>query len=99
MRDNFYSSIPWLKVRAKVLKRDNYCCVLCNTSVHGKGMARVDHYPHTRRERPDIALDMHNLRSLCPSCDNLQSHARGQRFGHAAKAQVGEDGFTDAWRG
>ena len=98
MKDNFYSSKPWLKVRAKVLKRDNYACVLCTASVYGKGMARVDHYPHSRRQRPDEALNTDNLRTLCARCDNLQSIARGQRFGYAEKEEVGLDGYTGAWR-
>jgi 5-methylcytosine-specific restriction endonuclease McrA len=98
MHDGFYSSKPWLKVRAKVLKRDGYKCVLCGESVHGKGMARVDHYPHSRRDRPDLALVMENLRTLDSKCDNLQSIARGQRFNLAPKDEINSEGYPESWR-
>lgn len=97
MADNFYSSTAWLKARAKVLKRDNYTCVLCGASVHGKGIARVDHYPFSRKERPDLALDINNLRTLDFRCDNMQSIARGQRFGLPPVEGVNEDGYPKDW--
>ncbi len=96
MADNFYSSTAWLKARAKVLKRDNYSCVLCNTSVHGKGASRVDHI-QARRDYPDLALNVSNLRTLCVTCDNMQSIDRGQRFGLPPVEGVNEDGYPARW--
>ena len=96
--DSFYSSKPWFKTRSKVLKRDEYRCVLCNDSVYGKGMARIDHYPHSKKDRPDLALDMNNLRTLCAKCDNIQSTARGHRAKENAVEGVDEDGYPDRWK-
>jgi 5-methylcytosine-specific restriction endonuclease McrA len=98
MADNFYTSKAWFKVRAKVLKRDGHVCVLCHDSVYGKGMARIDHYPHSRKDRPDLALSMENLRTLCSKCDNIQSHARGQRFGYRDVTEVNGDGYPAEWQ-
>jgi 5-methylcytosine-specific restriction endonuclease McrA len=95
--DGFYLSKPWFKVRAKVLKRDGYKCVLCGESVFGKGMARVDHIK-ARREHPELSLAMENLRSLCVKCDQMQSIARGQRFGFAPKLEIDDNGYPEDWR-
>ena len=68
--DGFYSSRPWFKVRAKVLKRDGYRCRMCGAAVAGPYAASVDHII-PRRLRPDLALDMSNLQTLCTvSCHN-----------------------------
>jgi 5-methylcytosine-specific restriction endonuclease McrA len=98
MTDSFYLSKPWFKARAKVLKRDNYQCVICNNSVYGKGAARIDHYPHSKKDRPDLALEISNLRTLCVQCDQMQSIGRGQRFNLPPKEDIDEEGYPQDWR-
>jgi len=49
---------------------------VCGVSVPGKGESRVDHIK-TRRDRPDLALVLGNLRTLCASCDNQAHREKG----------------------
>jgi len=72
----FYNRKRWHDVRQIVLLRDNWHCVICNTKVRGKREAVVDH-KLPRSIRPDLALDLDNLRTLCVVCHN-QSHAEKQ---------------------
>lgn len=67
--DPFYVSTPWLRLRRLALIRDNWCCRHCGISVRGKGKARVDHIL-ARSQYPELELDLDNLQSLCPPCDN-----------------------------
>jgi 5-methylcytosine-specific restriction endonuclease McrA len=57
--DPFYSSTAWKKVRAKARARDGGC-VVCGATV---GLD-VDHIVPWQ-QRPDLALDLTNLRTLC----------------------------------
>jgi len=82
--DPFYRSKAWLGVRAQALKRDGYRCVICGADVRGKGQSRVDHI-EPRRLRPDLALALSNLRTLCPTCDN-QGH-REKRGGGVSRIE------------
>lgn len=70
--DPFYLSPEWRAVRLRVLRRDGHRCVVCRKDVSPPGAARVDHIL-PRRQRPDLALDESNLRTLCAYHDN-QSH-------------------------
>jgi uncharacterized protein (TIGR02646 family) len=70
--DPFYTSTEWKRLRAAILKRDGYRCVVCKCDVSGKGQARVDHIK-PRKTHPELALDPSNLRTLCSDHDN-QSH-------------------------
>ncbi|MFD2234812.1 HNH endonuclease [Phaeospirillum tilakii] len=85
--DPFYRSRAWVALRAQALKRDGYRCVVCGSDVRAKGQSRVDHIL-PRRQRPDLALALSNLRTLCSICDN-QSH-REKRTG----AQGREERFV-----
>lgn len=84
--DPFYTSMAWRKVRAAVLRRDDYRCVICRYDVSASGAARVDHI--IRRSDGGADLDMDNLRTLCTVHDR-QSHrektssstSRIERFG------------------
>lgn len=99
-KDNFYSSLEWLKVRAQVLKRDNYRCVRCGADVRGKGKARVDHIKE-RKKFPALALVLSNLRTLCITCDGRRHRdkgraaleARGVRINRPERQATGPDGL------
>lgn len=72
-KDPFYRSSAWWKVRQKVMQRDRFTCTNCGADVRGKGEGRVDHIL-PRKDRPDLALDEGNLRTLCVACDNARHH-------------------------
>lgn len=71
--DKFYSSKAWFKVRAQALKRDGYVCQMCGKDIRGKGIGIVDHII-MRKKRPDLALSLGNLQSLCktPCHDSIK---------------------------
>ena len=71
-RHPVYHTHRWRIVRALVLKRDGYRCVVCGQLVHQAYMARVDHIKPVDTH-PELAFDLNNLRTLCTRCDN-QSH-------------------------
>ena len=96
MTDPFYKTKDWYRARAKTLLRDNYACVFCGASVRGKRQSRVDHIL-PRADRPDLALDLGNLRTLCPSCDNKRHAEKGRRG--ADWPTVDHTGFPANWRG
>lgn len=63
----FYKTKAWHRIRVKVLIRDGYRCRMCGADVHGKHAAQVDH-KIPRHKRPDLALAMSNLQTLCTRC-------------------------------
>jgi 5-methylcytosine-specific restriction endonuclease McrA len=68
-KGRFYDKGAWRKLRRKILKRDNYCCVRCGAYVGDIGAARIDHiWPVSIAGHR--ALDADNLRTLCATCDN-----------------------------
>lgn len=87
MIKNFYQSKEWKAIRLLALKRDDYKCVKCGISVDGYKRSRVDHILELKA-RPDLALTLSNLQSLCPSCDNNKHAAK---LGHKPKEILGSD--------
>lgn len=100
--DEFYSGKVWRRVRLIVLARDNYRCTACGVSVAGKGQARVDHRLR-RSDRPDLALDMRNLRTLCSLCDAQSHREKGSGSVHREERfeprGCGVDGWPHARKG
>jgi 5-methylcytosine-specific restriction endonuclease McrA len=84
MKAGFYSSPRWRALRLVALDRDRWCCTICGTSVRRKGAARVDHI-HPRSTHPHLELDLRNLRTLCPSCDNQGHREKGQHNKHGSR--------------
>lgn len=70
--NGFYDTPEWKALRRLALIRDGYRCTVCRCDVRGKGKARVDHI-HSIRARPDLALVLSNVRTLCCLHDN-QAH-------------------------
>ena len=91
--DPFYQSKEWEAIRLKVLRRDGYKCNKCGVKCLGKKRNRpspnVDHIVE-RKKRPDLALDMSNLRTLCSSCHSrrtiMDTHGKN-------KPEIGLDGY------
>lgn len=53
----------WQALRQEALRRDGYQCRQCGA----RGLLQV-HHVQSVRAAPDLAFDLGNLKSLCPSC-------------------------------
>lgn len=84
VRKSFYNSKSWQEVRAYVLHRDNYECVWCKEE--GRVTTddlEIDHIKELQ-DRPDLRLEVDNLRVLCKVCHNKR-HQRFQYGGNQFK--------------
>lgn len=89
--DPFYASDAWKKIRLQRIKLDGWRCTECGCACGGKKRGQpsphVDHIK-TRRQHPELALDINNLRTLCESC-----HNRRTRLDQLARPRIGLDGY------
>lgn len=79
----FYHSVAWKRVRALAMQRDHGMCQDCMDRLRaGYGIkpnrAQMVHHIIPLEERPDLALDLNNLRSLCNECHNRQHPEKGR---------------------
>jgi 5-methylcytosine-specific restriction protein A len=89
----FYRSKQWEALRTTALRRDNYTCTKCGVLCLGKKKKspspNVDHILPISK-RPDLKLNLDNLRTLCSSCHSRltisDNHGRN-------KPQISEDGY------
>ena len=80
----------WQETRRRILRRDNYICVRCLTSL-SESTAHIDHIQSGKRGKNTDD----NLRSLCRRCHVLRADFRHR--GMIAKALA--DGIIDPdWR-
>jgi hypothetical protein len=64
---SFYTSPEWLAVREQALSRDANRCSVARL-IGGDCSARLDvHHLQSLGERPDLALDLDNLLTVCSS--------------------------------
>ena len=80
--DGLYHSPAWRALRKRALMRAHWRCTICGVSIAKPGQARVDHIQPTLT-RPDLALSLANLRSLCNRCDNQAHREKWQGRGAA----------------
>lgn len=78
----FYGKEAWKKCRAAVLARDQGMCRDCMERFDaGYGSkpnrATMVHHIISYEERPDLALEMSNLISLCDRCHALRHPEKG----------------------
>jgi 5-methylcytosine-specific restriction endonuclease McrA len=73
--DPLYQSLEWQRVRAFVVRRDHFRCVVCGVNVAGRGQARVDHI--IRVKDGGALFDPVNLRTLCTRCDAGSHREKG----------------------
>ena len=81
--DPFYHTAAWKRAAAERMRLDNHLCCDCLERYQngGRGKVRdaeVVHHMKPRSERPDLSLDIHNLRSLCKKCHNQRHPEKGQ---------------------
>ncbi len=80
----FYHTAAWKRVRAAALARDQGMCQDCMDRFRaGWGIrprrAEMVHHVIPLEERPDLALRLDNLRSLCSECHNRRHPEKGRR--------------------
>src|SRR5262245_19382627 len=87
--DPFYYSKAWRELRLRALRRARYRCQHCHAHVIQSGGARIDHVI-PRKQAPELALQITNVRVLCPRCDNRR-HAEkvSGEPGTVARADLG----------
>lgn len=81
--DPFYNSAPWRKVAVLRRQMDDHRCFYCMEKWRdGAGVkprpAELVHHVIPRSERPDLALDLDNLRSACNICHNQLHPEKGR---------------------
>lgn len=83
----FYNSGLWEEVRSKALERDNNECQKCKAKgLYGQAQC-VHHKEHVKK-RPDLALTLSNLISLCNSCHD-EEHP--EKLRHKIKPMLNEE--------
>ena len=81
--DPFYLSKAWRTVRAEALRRDHGMCVRCMERFMNGGekprLAVIVHHKKSRKEYPELELDLDNLESLCDICHNREHPEKGKK--------------------
>ena len=73
-RQKIYSRSKWKELRKKILKRDNYQCVICGAKHSSKNKLVVHHiYPIS--SFPEFAIEEWNLVTVCEKCHKKLHHA------------------------
>lgn len=80
--DPFYHTARWGRARAAALNRAYGMCEDCmdryRSGYGGKPRpATIVHHVIPIEERPDLALDINNLRCLCAACHNERHPEKG----------------------
>ena len=80
----FYHSAAWKRARALALMRDGGMCQDCMDRLRaGYGFhprrAEMVHHIIPISERPDLALELSNLRSLCNICHAAEHPEKGEK--------------------
>lgn len=80
----FYHTAAWKRIRQAALMRDGGMCQACMERLKdGIGFhprrATMVHHIIPVSERPDLALELDNLRSLCAACHAAEHPEKGER--------------------
>ena len=95
--DPFYATPAWRKLRKERLELDHYMCAEC-MRLYEAGLLRrprrasVVHHIQHLADRPDLALDLNNLESLCSWHHNQEHPEKGGRSA-AEEARNGPRGM------
>lgn len=73
-----YADPRWTPTRLAALNRDGWACTVCGRGSHNGTILDVDHVLPWR-ERPDLAFDLTNLRTLCRLHHNRKTHGKPKR--------------------
>lgn len=80
----FYHQEVWKRLRGVALMRDAGMCCDCMEKfnvglITAPSRATMVHHIIPIEERPDLALDLNNLRSLCDRCHNIHHPEKGRK--------------------
>lgn len=80
--DPFYHSRAWKRIRQQALSRDRGMCQDCMAKLRAgvsvkPRRAEMVHHIIPLEERPDLALRLDNLISLCNQCHNKRHPEKG----------------------
>jgi 5-methylcytosine-specific restriction endonuclease McrA len=78
--DPFYNLHRWKVVRVLAKRRDGYRCTICGRTAI---LLDVDHIIGWR-QRPDLAFELDNLRTVCRRCHNQRTHGKPKQSARAA---------------
>lgn len=87
----FYNSEEWRRVRRQVLHRDNHTCVQCGKKAD---RMQVDHI-YSRKDYPQFALQVTNLRTLCPTCHAHQATSFGRKADYKERPIINYNGYPE----
>ncbi len=92
--DPFYHSREWKRIRQMALQRDGGMCQNCMERMReGIGIrphrATMVHHIIPRTERPDLALVLDNLRSLCAECHEREHPEKWRKKKSAGERRTG----------
>lgn len=76
----FYSSKRWERARFLAKRRDGFKCVECGS----RNKLEVHHIKPVR-DRPDLAFDLVNLRTLCRDCHAIETNKELGRVHNAER--------------
>lgn len=87
--DEFYQSTRWRRIRLKAIHRDRGRCVACGHDAESGRRLEVDH-KISRKDRPDLALKLANLQTLCNICHSTKGtqHMDFTRDGQREKSRT-----------
>ena len=68
MKDYFYESATWSRLRYIALRRDGFKCLACGASRESGSVMHVDHIK-PRSKYPALELVLENLQTLCDRCN------------------------------
>jgi len=70
-----------------VLVRDHYLCQSCKRN--GRlTVANTVHHIKELKNHPELALDMDNLETICPTCHNREHPEKGMREREQKKKRI-----------
>lgn len=74
----FYNSETWQRARLAALIRDKHLCVRCLARRKIRPATTVHHIEHLL-DKPEKALELSNLESLCEDCHNRAHPEKGRK--------------------
>lgn len=85
----FYQWCEWRKMRLEALERDHYECQICKRKGRYRRAQNVHHIKEVK-SRPDLALTLDNLESVCIKCHN-EIHGKECNLKNKQKPFVNEE--------
>ena len=80
-QQGFYTKSAWRRCRQLALHRDLYQCQDCKDAGRMTRATEV-HHVIPLEERPDLGLELSNLRSLCHTCHDKTKERKQEERGY-----------------